>query len=435
METILEVKKRVTSTLFDIPGVVGVGIQKGQIAVYVKKITAVTLATIPMSIEGYGITVIESGEFFAIQARTDKWRPAPGGVSIGHHLIWSGTLGTAVIDNISGKRVILSNNHILANSDSIQHPKANKGDEIWQPGRLDGGSSADTIAHLERWVPFDEGGTNTVDCAIGMPINDADLDDNILEIGVVNEMAEAIEGETGRKSGRTTGLTSGEILDVNLTLNIDYGEGPVTLTDCIFIAGPFADGGDSGSLLVNSDGRAIGLVFANSESEDKTVVGGIACKISNVINNLDISIGVPPEEPEEPGVQVTINYTITAKNIKNPHDIIVGASIFTSDLTWVADLPWWIIIDPTDNMEYTIPISHSLGLVKGDYILRARAWKDYDLIGATEIGSQTTPDGKIIIVYTEGHLYNILDQMDGTFIISPPEIVSADINNMSFSFG
>ena len=434
METILGVKERVEPELFAIPGVVGVAIEKGKITVYVKKITAVTLATIPLSIEGYGVTVIETGEIFATQARRDRWRPAPGGVSVGHNLVTAGTLAATVIDNISETRVILSNNHVLANMDSIQNSRANIGDEIWQPGRLDGGSSADTIAHLERWVPFDEEGTNTVDCAIAMPINDADLDDDVLEIGIVNETADAIVDETVRKSGRTTALTSGEISSVNTSINVNYGQFTARFTDCISIPGPFNDHGDSGSLLVNSNNRAIGLVFANSELEDGTVIRGFANKISNVINDLNIGFGEAPEEPE-PGVQVTINYTTTAKNIKNPHDIVVGASIFTSDLTWVADLPWWVIVEPADNTEYTIPISHSLGLVEGNYILRARAWKDYDLVGATQIDQTTTPDGKTVIVYEGGNLYNMLDQMDGAFMISPPEIVSADINNMAFSFG
>lgn len=143
-------------------------------------------------------------------------------------------------------------------------------------------------------------------------------------------------------------------------------------------------------------------------------------------------------EPVEPKVQVTINYTTIAKNIKNPHDIIIGFSIYSgtpTDETWVADLPWWVVIDPTDNMEYTVPYSYSLGLAEGDYTLRARAWRDYDLVGATEIDRITTDDGKTIIVYSGGSLYSMLDEMDATFVISPPEIVSADINNISFSFG
>ena len=66
-EDILEVKERVEPELFAIPGVVGVGIQEGQIAVYVKEINSEILSAIPLSIEGYRIIVIETGEIFATQ--------------------------------------------------------------------------------------------------------------------------------------------------------------------------------------------------------------------------------------------------------------------------------------------------------------------------------------------------------------------------------
>ena len=117
---ILQVKDIITPQLMAIPGVVGGGIQKGKIASYTKKTTTKVLSAIPLTIEGYGTKIIEIGEIFAFQDRTDKWRPAPGGVSIGHPSVTAGTLGVVIIDNTNGKRVILSNNHVLANKDSIQ---------------------------------------------------------------------------------------------------------------------------------------------------------------------------------------------------------------------------------------------------------------------------------------------------------------------------
>ncbi len=66
-EDILLVKERVAPDLMAIPGVVGVGIQKGQIAVYVKEATDEILSAIPLTIEGYSVIVIESGEFVVTQ--------------------------------------------------------------------------------------------------------------------------------------------------------------------------------------------------------------------------------------------------------------------------------------------------------------------------------------------------------------------------------
>jgi len=286
--TILQIKASVTPKLMTIPGVVGVGIQKGKIAVYIKKRTAETLSAIPLTIGGYGVKIVESGEFFAFQDRTGKWRPALGGVSIGHYAITAGTLATRIIDNETGKRVILSNNHILANKDSFQNSRANKGDAIYQPGSYDGGSSADTIANLERWVKLDEIGINKVDCAIATPINDADLSDEILEIGVVDGITDVIEGMVVRKSGRTTGLTIGNVIDANLTVDVNYGwQFVARFIDCIYTTENMGDGGDSGSLFV-ADNKAVGLLFAGNSAGNI-----IACKISNVVNELNVNFAPP----------------------------------------------------------------------------------------------------------------------------------------------
>ena len=88
---------------------------------------------LPKHVEGVKIDVIEVGQLRALQARTDRWRPAPGGVSIGHYKITAGTFGGIVRDRNTGERLILSNNHVLANSNN-----ASAGDVILQPGAIDG---------------------------------------------------------------------------------------------------------------------------------------------------------------------------------------------------------------------------------------------------------------------------------------------------------
>jgi len=110
---------------------------------------------IPATIAGIPTDVIQTGEIKALQARTDKWRPAPGGVSIGHKDITAGTLGGVVIKN--GSRMILSNNHVLANSND-----AEIGDSIYQPGPYDGGGSNDKLALLHSFAPivFEGGGSD-----------------------------------------------------------------------------------------------------------------------------------------------------------------------------------------------------------------------------------------------------------------------------------
>ena len=57
---------------------------------------------LPKHVEGVKIDVIEVGQLRALQARTDRWRPAPGGVSIGHYKITAGTFGAIVRDRNTG---------------------------------------------------------------------------------------------------------------------------------------------------------------------------------------------------------------------------------------------------------------------------------------------------------------------------------------------
>lgn len=260
---------------------------------------------IPSLVDGVLTDVIEVGKIEAQQARTDRWRPVPGGVSIGHPNVTAGTLGTVVRDAETGERMILSNNHVMANSNNAAF-----GDSILQPGVHDGGQEGpDTIAFLTAFVPINFGGVNFVDAAVASPIASEPppeepptcsianaavlvlniaaalvgsshrlkairqgeqaegdvLADNILEIGVVSGVAEAFLGMQVRKSGRTTELTTGEVRVMDALVLVNYGDEGVAAFDRQIITSPMSAGGDSGSLLVTADGlQGVGLLFAGS---------------------------------------------------------------------------------------------------------------------------------------------------------------------------
>ena len=294
------------------PNVVGVGIgykvRRGQttdelsIVIMVRqKLPEAGLdaeALLPPVIDGLGTDVIEVGDLRALQARTDRWRPAPGGVSLGHYQVTAGTFGSVVRDRTTGDRLILSNNHVLANSNN-----ASPEDPILQPGAADGGQvENDTIAHLERFCPIlfstlppvcpfadavadlannlarlvgskhrlrafqsDPTASNLADAAVALPTDDGDILDEILEIGVVSGTTPATIGMAVRKSGRTTGLTSGAITLLEATVNVGYGEGRIARFEGQIVTSPMSQGGDSGSLLVAGDSlHAVGLLFAGS---------------------------------------------------------------------------------------------------------------------------------------------------------------------------
>lgn len=311
-DEITEVKEVSKGNLMAIQNVVGVGVgyqeksgqQTGEYALVVmvsQKLPLVALAphaVLPKNVSGVNIDVVEVGELHALQSRTSRWRPAPGGVSIGHYKITAGTLGAVVRDRSSGKRLILSNNHVIANSND-----ADKGDLILQPGPIDGGSSADdTIATLERFCPIDFGtepgscdiaeiyarfgnifagwlgskhrlntlksdplAVNLVDAAVAKPNDDSELLEEILDIGNIEGTASAFLGMSVRKSGRTTSFTTGQVNLINATVEINYGGDRKARFENQLVTGPMSQGGDSGSLVVAGDSpQAVGLLFAGS---------------------------------------------------------------------------------------------------------------------------------------------------------------------------
>ncbi len=294
------------------PNVVGVGIgfrqTDGEITDEIVVVTLVRRKVaeeglardqlVPAELNGVRTDVVEVGELRALQAPTDRWRPAPGGVSIGHFRISAGTLGVVVRDRVSGERLILSNNHVLANSND-----ATAGDPILQPGGADGGSvPGDVIANLARFVPIEftvappscgiattvadvlskvaeaigsqhrvraiqvnQQANNLVDAAVARPLQDDLVLDEILQIGEVSGTVPATLGMAVRKSGRTTGYTEGTITVLDATVNVNYGLGRIARFENQIVSTPMSEGGDSGSLVVAANSQqAVGLLYAGS---------------------------------------------------------------------------------------------------------------------------------------------------------------------------
>ncbi|MBK9747139.1 MAG: hypothetical protein J0M07_31290 [Anaerolineae bacterium] len=150
-------------TLLDKQNVVGVAVgyknatgeNTGDVAVVVlveqkKPLAALTAQdVIPKELEGMKTDVVEVGYLRAQQTARDRYRPViPAGVTIGHYKVTAGTLGAVVKDRTTGATLLLSNNHVLANSND-----ALIGDDILQPAAMDGGHlPADVVAKLERFV-------------------------------------------------------------------------------------------------------------------------------------------------------------------------------------------------------------------------------------------------------------------------------------------
>lgn len=199
-------------------------------------------------------------------------RPLLIGASVGHVQVTAGTLGAFV--QRSGRRFILSNNHVLANEG-----RASEGDVVLQRGTADGGRpSRDQVAALDKWVQLKKNGVNLVDAAVaGIPESE-EIDPTLLR-GLVNGTDRRLaglgpdfldEGTVVYKVGRTTGPTAGRVTAFELdNVVISFDSGNLRFDGQVEIEGigsePFSDGGDSGSLIVDEEMGAVALLFAGGD--------------------------------------------------------------------------------------------------------------------------------------------------------------------------
>jgi hypothetical protein len=349
-QRLLQIQAEYQETLLAKPNVVGVavgykesdGVISDEPAVVVlveqKRPLAALSAdeVIPREIDGTRTDVYEVGYLQAQQGSRDRHRPViPGGVSIGHYKVTAGTLGVMVRDRTTGERFVLSNNHVIANSND-----ALVGDAILQPAAMDGGREpGDVVARLERFIPLHYLGEpdppkpgapsgcdtvdvlvslsnmlatlfgsqkrvqatatgtastaqaqqNVADCALGRPVDPNMFSDEIRTIGVIEGTKSPQLGMRIRKSGRTTDYTESVVTLLNATVNVAYhtaqGQRTARFTGQA-ICEAMSQGGDSGSLVVDAtEQRAVGLLFAGSP------LATIFTPIDAVLNALNVTLG------------------------------------------------------------------------------------------------------------------------------------------------
>ena len=208
------------------------------------------------------------------QQDTTRYRPVQGGSSIGPEAsVSAGTLGGWACDDSDSTIVLLSNNHVISNLDTMPALR-----RVVQPGRLDGGVlPGDVIGALKRHVavntvanPTPAGTvipTSVVDAAIGSIDAGVDIDHDVLQIGpAIYELRAPALNMNVQKRGRTTRLTTnGRITSVGMTFSCTYRNRTrisqiqnafrISSTD----GNVFSSPGDSGSLIFDqAAGRLVG---------------------------------------------------------------------------------------------------------------------------------------------------------------------------------
>ena len=329
-------QRRHTDALLDIPGVIGtaVTVQPDGRPGVVLLLERTGIIGLPLMLDGIPVTKRVTGRLMAFSDPTQRQRPAPMGFSVGHPSITAGTIGARVRDAL-GRVYILSNNHVLANSNG-----ASIGDPEYQPGPFDGGTSADQIATLSDFqvISFAANGSNTIDAAIALsntsvldnatPSDDGYSMPNSTIYGDVNgdglfDDRNALLGLNVQKYGRTTRLTHGQITGVNATVTICYAVSGFTCTktaryvdQLIISPGTFSGGGDSGSLIVTDDGNLnpVGLLFAGSSSVT------IANRIDLVLQRFGVTIDGFAPPPPGPLTDLAVT------SISGPSSAVQGSS-------------------------------------------------------------------------------------------------------------
>jgi PKD repeat protein len=301
----IRAQERHTPALMARSGIVGTGVGLNAAGRPVIRIFLAhgAVAGVPSRLDDVPTERVVTGLFTVGSDPTTRARPAPVGFSIGHPDITAGTLG-ARVKNSAGVLYILSNNHVIANSNA-----ASIGDPILQPGPYDGGTSADSVAWLSDFQTINfSGGNNTMDAGVARtvasnvgfatPTDDAYGAPSSQVFGDGNgdglfDNKSQLLGLNVMKYGRTTGFTTDQISEINVTVSVCYqARGPFNcvraamFSDQIGIASEsFSAGGDSGSLIVSQSGRnPVGLLFAGSSTRT------LANRVDLVLDRFDVTV-------------------------------------------------------------------------------------------------------------------------------------------------
>lgn len=312
-----EARKALEQQLLPLAGAGFVGIAhseaEGEITVFVENEKA--RGRVPRSFEGYEVRTEVTGKIQAFSTqvaepladvsgeRRSEVRPLVGGISVSAYdaswkVLYAGTLSMVTYDDR-----ILSNAHVIAiNPETGDF--LNIGTPIIQPGSADGGNLSKRVGALEAYIPIDfaPNARNYADAAVGtidVGVNTSP-GEQFCEAGNywIQGWSEVSQGDTVRKSGRTTGVTTGKVIHTNVSVVVGYGSKSAYYVDQIVVNQTnwsFGAPGDSGS-AVDKDGAFVGLLFAGTE--DCIVI----CKAQHIIDGLGIGV-------EPPGYSLTISST------------------------------------------------------------------------------------------------------------------------------
>jgi hypothetical protein len=301
--SLAEARKALEQELLPLAGSGVVGITHsedgGEIIVFVEDEQA--KQRVPHSFEGYAVRTEVTGRIQTLPTqvaepltdvspeRQGEVSSLVGGISLSAYvpnLYYAGTLSMVTYND-----KILSCAHVIAiNPDTGEF--LDTGTPIIQPGSGDGRRLVNQVGELEAYIPidFDPNAENYADAAIGSIDGgvDASPGEQFAEGGNywIEGWTEVSKGDIVRKSGRTTGVTTGKVVYTSASIWIEYDGQSAYFVDQIMIAQDnwsFSAPGDSGS-AVDKDGEFVGLMFAGSENY------AVINKAEHIIDGLGIAV-------------------------------------------------------------------------------------------------------------------------------------------------
>jgi len=311
-------------------GVVGVGIgykerqglatRETAFRVYVREKKPARLVAseqrIPLSWGGMPTDVIAASSATSMSSACEdknKYSTLIGGITVGSQrtpgLI--GTLGfLATVNGETGPNniVLVSNAHVLNNGMLPENQVV--GDVVYQPDLTSSNNTLNNpvgkIIKSPAKGDFNAGGTFYVDaaaarldisissccsCNCGVSFANEIRGLNVNSSNAIVDVGVAKQGDIVYKVGRETGRTVGKVVSVNYTKSAG-GAGSITNAIEVAPLGPNCNGemkfsgeGDSGSALINDQGKLVGLHFSHSD----TLANGLSCHIAAVIAALNVT--------------------------------------------------------------------------------------------------------------------------------------------------
>lgn len=199
-----------------------------------------------------------------------------------------GTIAVNAIDNATGQLGILTNEHVVPTGTASTYR-----------GHWNGSAFS---ANIALGTALRGQHTGTIDASFVPFATQANWE--ITPYGKYNTTArtnvrlgnnnQIVQGRAIRKIGQTTGVTDGTITHANTTAKLDYGTPANPNVQTIMNVFRYSNsslGGDSGGPVYFNDGTDLHLIGINfaGPANPATATYGIACRIHNVMNTLDVT--------------------------------------------------------------------------------------------------------------------------------------------------